>query len=226
MEKNKSSVDKKPKSYEIKINDDFEKVKAKIKLPDGREIDYNKKIPIKTFSVTDPYGMERKFIEDKNVKIINNFHTDKYASKEALINYFSKRDNTVYEPTTEEDFKKELEKNYKKISSNRNLNNKYKYFKNGNRMYFSNNQLKDNYNNKYIYVKLKIYLDGVYVITFGRGRPYKGHLNKEQIRKEIHQATLNGIAPYGSNVHFEVIDWNFGHHQVNGTDFNIKSIKV
>ena len=144
---------------------------------------------------------------------------DTHASKESIRKYFQKRaekEGIKYNPKNPDELLVQ-EKNFINNHIGKSYVRSVKTFKNENQLIFTNKRKITNFEkNKidytYVQVDLRIYFDGHYIETSGKGRNYSHQLTNTELREEIHQAILNGLAPYGSNLKFDLLRWNYVYH--------------
>jgi hypothetical protein len=215
-----------PKKYIIKIKD--LKPKTEIIRYENKDGSTSTKIrEYKRFQIIDKYGMNRIFIEDKRISKIKNYHTQKKASKKALIDYFSRRSGTKYKPTSKEDGNKKVEKVVKQLD-NKDLKPDVYNYANGNRILFTNNKIsKRDYNKVAIWVKVKVWLDGVSVYSYGRGdwKLYSDFDERTKMKDTI-IARNRALAPYGSKVKYDMIYSKFGYHQRQNEHFGARAVRI
>lgn len=164
----------------------------------------------------------RRFRYNEKRKNIKNFHLEKEASEESIKNYFAKRHKKEtgqkYIPTSQEEYEKKavILSEYKKEERK-----KSRVFRNENRLIFTGKKQVKNFDYVYINVKVKVYFDGVYVIANGRS-DYIYHRQIKESEKifYVNQAMRRAIAPYGSNVSFKPISWQYVYHQRKFLDFD------
>lgn len=87
-------------------------------------------------------------------------------------------------------------------------------FKNENRLVFRKDKKIRQFDYMYINVEVKVYFDGHYTIARGRSDYVYGRMIED--REEfsyIRQAIKRAIAPYGSNLKFKLLNWNYAYHQ-------------
>lgn len=180
-----------------------------------------KGLEIKILTIKDKKGqIIKSFVEDKDkVKLIDDNKpidkvTDKTASKEAIRKYFqvrAEREGFIYEPKTKKELAKE-QKTFLKKHDDERYAKAIKVFKNKNKLIFTNKRLIKNFDYTYVQVKLKIYFDGFYTIASGRAKYHPNHITDRQLKGEIYQAIRNCLAPFGSNLKFDLLDWNYVYH--------------
>lgn len=159
----------------------------------------------------------KNFIYDKRIRHIRNFHTQRRANEEAILNYFKSKSKRKYMPTTEKQ-KQKYNESMKKLHKHKPYQKRVKTFKNENRLIFTNKGKVKNYNYVYIRAEVMVYLDGVKTKAYGRSKyyyssEYIGGIPKSEIKEAIATAIIRAIAPFGSNVKFKPLRWDFVYHQ-------------
>ena len=181
-----------------------------------------KKVTVNLLNIYNSKGeLLNTFLENKNKKQLRDIDksiekvTDQTASRESIRRYFQERaekEGEVYTPKSEKEFKEE-KKEFRKKHDNEEFIKSQKVFQNGNSLTFSNKNLIKKFNFMYIQVKVKIYFDGYYVISSQRGDIYHTRIKQRTITKEINKAIRRALAPYGSDLNFELLEWNYVFHR-------------
>lgn len=201
------------------------------KTPNKKRLEIERsddKILIYSYPYKDnPYRKKliREFEHDENVKKITNFDKQTKANEEVILNWYKNRSKEKYVATSEDEIKTQLSE------IKRDHRVRIKHFTKS-RILFSPTKKKLNFDYMYVVVKVKIYLDGYnayskgrsdyfyYNETRGEKRIYKAHGNKgipnEQLSSAISQASMRAIAPFGSKVKFDIINWHYAYHQQEG----------
>ncbi|MFW6130100.1 MAG: hypothetical protein ACOC56_02875 [Atribacterota bacterium] len=204
---NKNDKNDKPhiSTYSVK---DRKKLKIKRYNHDG----------VEKIKVIDSKGVEHSFIYSENVKRINNLAHQKKANEEAIYNFFKDKDT---KPVSHPEYYQNL---HDKLDLSKRKDEKYrsniKEFKNENRLIFTNKKKIHNFTHTYILVKVRIYFNGFYTIAKGRSDYiYNRHIEDTELMYLINQATMRAVAPYGSNIKFKLITWNYVYYQQKYVDF-------
>jgi len=160
----------------------------------------------------------RKFEHDENIKVLRNFNTQKRANEQVILEYFKRKaEGHIYKPTTKEEFNSRFDV-FVADNKFKSYNKHYKTFNKGSYLTFANQKRLKDFDYMYIQVTLKIHFDGFYTEARGRSdyyykSEYKNGVPNNDITKAIHQATMRALAPYGSNLDFRFIGWQFVYHR-------------
>lgn len=189
------------------------------KIKNDKEVKY---ISLRNFKTN---KIIKTFLYDsKRTKPIIHLSKNKTANEKVIFDYYKSRHKKEtgndYKGLSPEKFKKDFIKFKEK-----NEIDKFKYsskqFKNRNRLIFSNKKIKEDFDFMYIQVRLKIYLDGIYVYDVGRSKyKYDKEIKNNEVPIYLKQAILNCIGRYGSEVNFKLLSWAFGYHQINHIHYN------
>lgn len=170
----------------------------------------------------------KKFKRNDRLKNIKNFKTQVSGNEEAIRNYFQKRfekSGGKYKPTDSKYIKYSVSKQINKNETEK----KDKIIKNlinGNQYIFSNKQSfkKSKYNFVYVSVKVKIWFNGIWLYNWGKGdnfhkEDYPKGIPKKKLREQIIKGIRWALAPYGSDLKFELISWQYIYHRRKYEDF-------
>lgn len=156
----------------------------------------------------------KKFNYSDKKKNIKNISETKYTNEENIRYYYQKKSPEKYEPTTKNDYKEQLN-NFPKNKRKSTL-----VFKNENRLVFTHQKYIKKFDYMYINAQVRVYFDGVYTIASGRSNyVYARKISDDEEAQALKQAIKRAIAPYGSNLKFKLINWNYVFHQEKYTDF-------
>jgi len=157
------------------------------------------------------YEKRFKFLYSPTAPKIRDIKKTKSANEESLRYYYKNLSDEPYNPNTNDDNKKELNKLEEKKPKSETKNKK---FKNGNQIIFTNNQRVKNFDYTYINVRVKVYFDGHHVIANGRSDyKYYEQIKNNEISFYLKQAIMRAISPYGSNLKYRALSWSFAYHQ-------------
>lgn len=191
----------------------------------------------KTYFMYAENKVGKKIIKDFELKdtqyIKNKFKKSDLSKEDRLTSYYSqkllkdlsskhkKQTGEKYIPTSKKELKTQ-------IASFTDIHKDSKYIKHiktfrtsENRVLYSNKQLSNiNFTYAYINVKVKVYLNGYFVYSFGRSDLMKRHIKKYELEYHINKAIKRAIAPFGSNVKFKPVEWTYAYKQNRRKDFD------
>lgn len=207
----------------LKINLDYKLYYSGAKMGHRKRLDVY--VEDERIYIKDKDGkMIQDFKHNPNVKTIKNFNTQKSASEKAILEYYKKQaKGHVYKPTTKEEFNKRFEVFVDSNKRKKPRKADVKEFNIGSRLLFANQRRIHNYDYMYVQVVLKIHFDGHYDLARGRSdyyykddvrfRSYKKGIPRSELHHAILQATKRALAPYGSNLDFRFVKWQYVYHQ-------------
>ena len=163
---------------------------------------------------------------DKNdtpIKSLDSFQ-DKSGNEKIIRQFIQKHSDENYKPVSKKEHlekRKQLEKEgLIKVKS-------VKEFADSKIIFSKSAKPPKNYTYTYIQVTVKIFFDGFYVLNVGRSdyllkednpsysarlRRKAGTLPSSNIRLYIRQAVNRALAPYGSDLKFELQDWSYAYY--------------